>query len=50
MTVILVKFLSSIMSVVVFLSGVFPAFFGGKEYIDPYGDEVYIGQLNYYHY
>lgn len=40
MTAIIMKILSAIMSVVVFLSGAFPALFGGKEYIDPNGDKV----------
>lgn len=40
MTAIIVKTLSAVMSVVVFLSGMFPALFGGKVYIDPNGNEV----------
>lgn len=40
MTAIFVKFLSVMMSVVVFLSGMFPALFGGKKYIDPNGNKV----------
>lgn len=48
MTAILVKILSAMMSIVVFLSGTFPALFGGKEYIDPYGEEVYIGQFHWH--
>ncbi len=40
MTAIIMKILSAIMSVVVFLSGMFPALFGGKVYIDPNGNEV----------
>lgn len=48
MTAILVKILSMLMSVVVFLSGTFPALFDGKQYINPYGDEVYIGEF-YWH-
>lgn len=40
MTAIFVKFLSVMMSVVAFLSGMFPALFGGKLYIDPNGNEV----------
>lgn len=42
MTAIIVKALSAMMSIVVLLSGVFPALFGGKEYIDPNGDAVTI--------
>ena len=40
MTAIIMKILSAMMSIVVFLSGAFPALFGGKEYIDPNGDKV----------
>lgn len=40
MTAIIMKVLSAFMSIVVFLSGAFPALFGGKKYIDPYGDKV----------
>lgn len=49
MTAIIVKTLSAVMSVVVFLSGMFPALFGGKVYIDPYGEETHIGQFHYHH-
>lgn len=49
MTAILVKILSMLMSAVVFLSGTFPALFDGKQYIDPYGDEVHIGDFYYFH-
>lgn len=40
MTAIIMKILSAMMSIVVFLSGAFPALFGGKEYIDHNGDKV----------
>ena len=46
MTAIIMKILSAFMSIVVFLSGAFPALFRDKEYIDPYGDEVYIGEFH----
>lgn len=46
MTAVITKILSAMMSVVVLLSGAFPALFGGKVYIDPYGDEVYIGDFH----
>lgn len=36
----LTRLISAVMSVVVFLSGAFPALFGGKEYINPDGDTV----------
>lgn len=42
----LTKLLSAIMSIVVFLSGAFPALFGGKEYIDPNGSQVTIVDAN----
>lgn len=42
MTAIIMKFLSAFMSIVVFLSGAFPALFGGKVFIDPDGDRVTI--------
>lgn len=32
-----------------FLSGMFPALFGGKEYIDPYGEDVHIGDFYYFY-
>lgn len=40
MTAVLLKIASVFMSVIVFLSGTFPGLFGGKEYINPYGDSV----------
>lgn len=40
MTAVLLKVLSGVMSVIVMLSGAFPALFGGKVYIDPNGDKV----------
>lgn len=43
MAAVLLKFVSALMSVIVFLSGAFPALFGGKQYINPYGDDVLIG-------
>lgn len=36
----LTRLISAVMSVVVFLSGAFPALFSGKEYINPNGDKV----------
>lgn len=42
MTAIIMKILSAMMSIVVFISGAFPALFNGKEYIDPNGDDVTI--------
>ena len=40
MTAILLKFVSFFMSAIVFISGMFPALFDGKVYIDPKGDKV----------
>lgn len=40
MQAILVKMVSLIMPAVVFLSGMFPFLFGGREYINPEGDKV----------
>lgn len=40
MQVILIKIISLIMPAVVFLSGMFPFLFDGKEYINPEGDRV----------
>lgn len=42
MALILSKLFAGIMSVVVMLSGMFPALFGGKEYIDPYSSDVLV--------
>lgn len=42
MAIILSKIFAGIMSVVVMLSGWFPALFGGKEYIDPYSSDVLV--------
>lgn len=42
MALILSKLFAEIMSVVVMLSGMFPALFGGKEYIDPYSSDVLV--------
>lgn len=49
MTAVLLKLFSGVMSIVVFLSGMFPALFDGKKYINPYGKEVYIGQFHYHY-
>lgn len=46
MTAILLKLFSGVMSIVVFLSGAFPALFNGKQHINPYGNEVYIGDFH----
>lgn len=46
MTAIFFKLVSAVMSVVVFLSGTFPALFGGREYIYPGGDTVSITDAN----
>ncbi len=40
MTAVFLKLVSSVMTVVVFLSGTFPGLFGDREYIDPSGDNV----------
>lgn len=48
MTGLLLKFVSAFMSVIVFLSGTFPALFDGKQYINPYGDEVHICEFYYF--
>ncbi len=42
MAIILSKIFAGIMSVVVMLSGWFPALFGGKEYIDPNSSDVLV--------
>ena len=42
MTAILFKIVSVFMSVIAFISGMFPALFDGKVYIDPNGDKVTI--------
>lgn len=42
MAIILSKIFAGIMSVVITLSGMFPALFGGKEFIDPNSDKVSI--------
>ncbi len=46
MTAIFLKLISAVMSVIVFLSGTFPALFGGREYVYPNGDEVTIIDKN----
>lgn len=48
MSAIIIKILSAAMSVVVFLSGTFPVAFGGNKYINPYGEEVFIGDFYYF--
>ena len=40
MAIILSKIFAGIMSVVITLSGMFPALFGGREFIDPNGVDV----------
>ncbi len=40
MAIILSKIFAGIMSVVITLSGMFPALFGGREFIDPNSDKV----------
>ena len=42
MTAVLFKIVSVFMSVIAFVSGMFPALFDGKVYIDPNGDKVTI--------
>lgn len=46
MQVIIIKMVSWIMPTVVFISGIFPMFFNGKEYINPEGDEVIVIEQN----
>lgn len=48
MTAIIMKIISAVMSVVVLISGAFPGLFGGKTYINPYGDEVHICSFYYF--
>ncbi|MBR2868281.1 MAG: hypothetical protein IKB88_04330 [Clostridia bacterium] len=40
MAIVLSKIFAGLMSVIVTISGMFPVLFGGKEFIDPNGDEV----------
>lgn len=44
---LITKFISAVMSVVIFLSGAFPAIFDGEKYINPYGEEVIISEFTY---
>ncbi len=48
MAAVLLKFVSALMSVIVFLSGAFPALFGGKQYINPCGDDVHVCNFYYF--
>lgn len=47
MNIILTKMISFIMSVTIFLSGLFPSLFDGNKYINPYGEEVVISEFIY---
>lgn len=48
MAAVLLKFVSALMSVIVFLSSTFPALFGGKQYINPYSDDVHVCEFYYF--
>lgn len=47
MLLIATKVISAVMSLVIFLSGTFPALFNGEKYINPYGEEVIISEFIY---
>lgn len=48
MAAILIKISSTFMSLIVFISGVFPGLFGGKQYISPYSDDVHVCEFYYF--
>ena len=48
MAAVLLKFVSALMSVIVFLSGAYPALFGGKQYINPYSDDVHVCEFYWF--
>ena len=48
MAIVLSKVFAGLMSVVVMISGMFPALFGGKEYVDPSGENVSVGCKIYF--
>lgn len=48
MAAILLKLASAFMSVIVFFSGTFPVLFDGKQYINPYSDDVHVCEFYYF--